>query len=132
MARDIGWSNMQAVATDLLVTYRERNRIFGAALFNAPAWEILLILTLADNGATVEQLATAMAQPEQATRRWLAVLEAEGLVMQALASGDQCHRLTDDGRHGLEEILASAGPPSSTGDQSQAAPGSRPYWRYCR
>jgi DNA-binding MarR family transcriptional regulator len=65
---------------------RERDRLFGKAdLFGEPAWDMLLDLFIAaEEGKqiSVSSLCIASSVPQTTALRWIAILEAEALIMR--------------------------------------------------
>ncbi len=59
-----------------------RRDLFDADLFGEPAWDILLLLYSASDAASLqfEDLASELECPISIVKRWLAILEARGLV----------------------------------------------------
>jgi DNA-binding MarR family transcriptional regulator len=64
-------------ATEILVARRQRVTLFGASMFTETAWDLLLILYLAQPGhrQTISSLALASGSSKSTVIRWFAYLE---------------------------------------------------------
>jgi DNA-binding MarR family transcriptional regulator len=83
---------------------RKREALFGKSdLFGEPAWDILLDLFIAAEEArkiSVSSLCIASAVPATTALRWIAILEAEGLIERSCDPADARRvfiALCDDG-----------------------------------
>jgi hypothetical protein len=91
-----------------------RDKLFRTALFNDPAWELLLRLFAAElDGRTVRSadvLGLVPAIPSSTLLRWINVLEKDGLIVRNQREGQEVVRITMDGlgsMHALFEVLPS-------------------------
>lgn len=90
---------------DLVAGFRaQRDSIYGADLFNDPAWDIILFLGRDANvdGASLQSISDAIAVSQATTSRWLRVLIERQHVEQ---SDEGRFRLLDDARVGLMKIV---------------------------
>ena len=100
-----------ARARAVLRTRRLRARHFNRVMFAEPAWDILLLLYLADSSEgrqTIGQLAELVETPLTTVLRWVAYLEKEHLVERKDHPTDRrivFIRLTDKGRNALDAFL---------------------------
>lgn len=98
-----------AIAARLMQTYRARNALLGADLFHTVPWEILLMLEIAEDGLTEDELRRSAGAPPAPMRRWLDVLCGRGLVSRTIGAEEQdLYALTAKAKSGLAEILLSA------------------------
>jgi hypothetical protein len=74
--------NLQRKANENLRARRKRSQIFGAPMFGEPAWDMLLILYVLQNGPrlTVSRLTEHSRLPATTALRWLDYLEEHGLI----------------------------------------------------
>ena len=90
---------------------RMRGRYFSPSIFGEPAWDILLVLYIADvsgDRQTIGKLAEWIATPASTVMRWVGYLEREELVERHPHPTDRrimFIRLTDKGRSGLDAYL---------------------------
>jgi DNA-binding MarR family transcriptional regulator len=90
---------------------RMRGRYFSPAIFGEPAWDILLVLYIADvsgDRQTIGKLAEWIVTPPSTVMRWVGYLERERLVERHAHPTDRrimFIRLTDKGRSGLDGYL---------------------------
>lgn len=90
---------------------RLRARHFNRAIFGEPAWDVLLLLYLADSSEgrqTISQLAEMVEIPLTTVLRWLAFLEKEHLIARKNHPNDRrivFVELTDKGRHAMDAFL---------------------------
>lgn len=98
----------QALSLDAwadVVMYLRQNRaaIFGADLFNDPAWDIILLLARRTNasGLALPVISAQIDRSAESTRRWLSILIERGHVE---AREPQVYRLTSLARTGLSRI----------------------------
>ena len=90
---------------------RLRARHFNRVMFAEPAWDILLLLYLADTSEgrqTIGQLAELVETPLTTVLRWVGYLEKEHLVERRDHPTDRrivFIRLTDKGRNALDAYL---------------------------
>ena len=75
-------SRLLARAQQILAHRRKRLELFGRELFGEPAWDMLLLLYVAQTTQryTVGQLAQASGAPKSTGTRWIDHLEQRGLV----------------------------------------------------
>lgn len=98
-------------ARAVLHARRLRARHFNRAMFSEPAWDILLLLYLADSSEgrqTIGQLAELVETPLTTVLRWVGYLEKERLVERQDHPTDRrivFIRLTNSGRSGLDAFL---------------------------
>lgn len=99
----------------ILVARRARSEIFGEGLFADPAWDILLELYAANLGQRtidLSELSRALELPSSIIRRWIAALEARGLLCLASAptveDGATCV-LTTQAAERMERLAARWG-----------------------
>ena len=91
---------------------RLRTRHFNRAMFAEPAWDILLLLYVADSSEgrqTIGQLAELVGTPLTTVLRWVGYLEKEDLLERQDHPTDRrivFIRLTDKGRNSLDSYLA--------------------------
>lgn len=94
----------------ILIARRSREAMFGANLFAEPAWDVLLELYAAKLGTRttcVTDLARAIGVPQSTTKRWVALLEARGLVAREhLTPGQSGSRisLTEAGESKMKSL----------------------------
>jgi len=86
---------------------------FGPDLFGEPAWEILLLLYVAEGGCRqkLDGLAPVIGGSTSSTARWVDHLERKRLVRRETHPTDTdvaFVELTDQGRHALEAFLLDA------------------------
>ncbi len=99
-------------ARSALRARRLRSRYFNRVMFAEPAWDILLLLYLAEfseSRQTIGQLAEMVETPLTTALRWVAYLEKEHLVERQSHPTDRrivFIKLTDKGRDGLSEYLS--------------------------
>lgn len=95
-------------AKAMLHSRQLRARYFNRAIFAEPAWDILLLLYLADSSEarrSVGQLAELIETPLTTVSRWVGYLEKEHLVARTDHPTDRrivFIRLTDKGRSALD------------------------------
>lgn len=98
-------------ARAVLLARRLRARHFNRAMFSEPAWDILLLLYLADSSEgrqTIGHLAELVETPLTTVLRWVGYLEKERLVERQDHPTDRrivFIRLTNRGRSGLDAFL---------------------------
>lgn len=97
-------------ARQILALRRKRNDKFSTAMFNEPAWEILLILYVADGAGRliVSRLALLAGSSKGTAFRWINYLEREGLISRAAHPTDRRAafvRLTKKGKEALDDYL---------------------------
>lgn len=98
-------------ARTMLQARRLRARHFNRVMFAEPAWDILLLLYLADSSEgrqTIGQLAELVETPLTTVLRWVGYLEKEHLVERRDHPTDRrivFIRLTDNGRTNLDAYL---------------------------
>lgn len=98
-------------ARAVLHTRRVRTRHFNRAMFGEPAWDILLLLYLADSlegRQTIGQLAELVETPLTTVLRWVSYLEKEHLVERNNHPTDRrivFIGMTDKGRTVMEAFL---------------------------
>lgn len=101
-----------ARARAVLHARRLRARHFSRVMFAEPAWDMLLLLYLADSSEgrqTIGQLAELIETPLTTVLRWMGFLEKERLVERQDHPTDRrivFIKLTDKGRSGLDAYLA--------------------------
>lgn len=101
-----------ARARAVLNTRQLRARYFKRAMFAEPAWDILLLLYLADTSEarqSVGQLAELIETPPTTVSRWVSYLEKERLVARTDHPTDRrivFIGLTDQGRNALNGFLS--------------------------
>lgn len=95
-----------AGANRLLAIYRQRDRLLGAQLFASPGWDILLELRAAGRCLSADELHDRIATSAEALARWMAVLQAEGLISIATGTGEAVCTLTGRAIDGLDALLA--------------------------
>ena len=95
--------SLTELARSTYLTRRMRRDLFDADLFGEPAWDILLLLYSASDGASLrfEELASELECPISIVKRWLAILEARGLV----EGDDRKVMLSAKGRQSLRQYL---------------------------
>ena len=99
-------------ARALLQMRRLRARHFNRAMFAEPAWDILLLLYLADSSEgrqTIGQVAELVETPLTTALRWIGYLEKEHLVGRKDHPTDRrivFIELTDKGRTALDAFLS--------------------------
>lgn len=98
-------------ARGVFLARRLRAQHFNRIIFAEPAWDILLLLYLADSSGgrqTIGQLAALVETPLTTVLRWVACLEKEHLVERMDHPTDRrivFIRLTDEGRKALDAFL---------------------------
>lgn len=98
-------------ARGVFLARRLRAQHFNRIIFAEPAWDILLLLYLADSSGgrqTIGQLAALVETPLTTVLRWVACLEMEHLVERMDHPTDRrivFIRLTDEGRKALDAFL---------------------------
>lgn len=111
-AESISRDELIARARSVLQTRRLRARHFNRVMFAEPAWDMLLLLYLADSSEgrqTIGQLAELIDTPLTTVLRWVGYLEKEHLVERKDHPTDRRMvfiRLTKKGRTALEAFLA--------------------------
>lgn len=109
-----------ARAKAVLRARRSRARHFNRSIFGEPAWEILLLLFVADareGRLPVGQLAQSVATPLTTVLRWVGYLEKERLLARKTHPTDKriaFIELTDQGRESIEAYLSEV--PISAGN----------------
>ncbi len=99
-------------ARSALPARRLRSRHFNRVMFGEPAWDILLLLYLAESSEsrqTIGQLAELVETPPTTALRWVAYLEKEHLVERQSHPTDRrivFIELTDKGRDALRAYLS--------------------------
>lgn len=91
---------------DLIFNLRSsRAALFGADLFNDPAWDIILLLGREGHvdGLPLEAIASRLGRSEDSTRRWLQILVSRGH-LEVSAALD--YKLGPTARNGLFKIAA--------------------------
>jgi DNA-binding MarR family transcriptional regulator len=86
-----------------------RSRVFPAAMFSEPAWEILLVLYLTAGQLAPSELARRTNVPPSTICRWLAYLEGHKLIAREACRHDRRARkvrLTDEASAKLHAIFA--------------------------
>jgi hypothetical protein len=93
---------------------RRRSSIFGADLFNDPAWDIILLLAHSSNssGLTLSIISAQIDRSEESSRRWLEILVERGHVEK---DGPKTYRLAAITRHGLTQLIPSGNIESAEG-----------------
>lgn len=92
---------------------RLRERYFDREIFGEPAWDILLLLYIADQSSgrlTTSRLAEQIEAPLTTATRWLNHLETKGLISRQGHPTDRriiFIKLLDKGRTALEGFLSS-------------------------
>ena len=102
-----------ARAQKLLAGRKARTTFFSHMLFGEPAWDVLLYLYIADKCVCTAELPAKLGKPHSIIRRWIAVLEHEGLVGRsthpdlpftiALDLTEEGYRLMNEYLDGLSE-----------------------------
>lgn len=98
-------------ARAVLQTRRLRARHFNRVMFAEPAWDILLLLYLAESSEgrqTIGQLAELVETPLTTVLRWVGYLEKENLIERKDHPTDRrivFVRLTEKGRGALDAFL---------------------------
>jgi DNA-binding MarR family transcriptional regulator len=100
-------------ALQLLAYRRQREEVFGRAMFGEPAWEMLLLLYGVGSGQ--RQTVTRLAELAQASKstaiRWIDYLEGQGWVRREAHPTDKRSmfvELTEKGRDSLQLYLDQA------------------------
>lgn len=78
-------AELEKAASAILAERRERYSFFGQHLFADPAWDILLVLTIAEcrqRRVTVSQLCERVDVPMTTALRWIANMTDEGLLVR--------------------------------------------------
>ncbi|MCY1671419.1 MarR family transcriptional regulator [Novosphingobium sp. SL115] len=117
------------LAVSLYALRRKRDAIADRrGLFGEPGWDILLDLFIADRRRTEIQVSSVCLDagvPSTTILRWIARLEAEGLIYRIADNADARRRyvrLTDEGRRMMASVLDGMGSlGSSTGGSSSTA-----------
>lgn len=78
--------------------YNEINDAFPGGLFRSPAWEILFILKTKGHGFPAEVLDQYVKGSASLVRRWLQLMEAEGVVSSYDEAGETLYTLTPRAR----------------------------------
>jgi DNA-binding MarR family transcriptional regulator len=101
-------------ATRILAARQARRKFFSPAMFGEPAWELLLVLYLADEQCTrltITSLCHNSGFPSTTALRWLHFLEGKQLVSRVPSPVDKrIHYvdLTDTARLALDRYLLEA------------------------
>lgn len=114
--------------TALLDTYQARIEQFGAGLFAATAWDVLLAIAERRTaaGATSEQIMHRVQTSPEALERWARVLENAGLVRYSYSDcGGSKFHLTTRARAGLANLAAVHQLFAVPDSQKIALPGTR-------
>lgn len=104
---------LDELARRLYAIRRDRRRFFDQSIFGEAAWDMLLLLYWAGargRGLNAKILTRATGVPGSTARRWLAMLERQGLVVRRPAAGGHPSRtvmLTDAADASLTEYLSS-------------------------
>lgn len=104
-------ANLRLLADQLLKKRRVRSRFLPVALFDEPAWDMLLSLFLGDGEpgrVCVMQLCGECGAAISSAHRWLNVLEDEGLVTREITSGTASSEqavLTEAGKEAMVAVL---------------------------
>lgn len=116
------------LAVSLYGLRRKRDAIADRkGLFGEPGWDILLDLFIADRRRTEIQVSSVCLDagvPSTTILRWIARLEAEGLIYRVADNADARRRyvrLTDEGRRLMAGVLDGMAGPSGSGSSSAAA-----------
>jgi DNA-binding transcriptional ArsR family regulator len=100
-----------ALARQRLAQRRQRERIFGENLFSDPAWDLLLLLFIAEEEGrhvTVSTLCSEAPVPPTTAHRWILALLEQGLVTRSRDSKDgrlRYIRLTGESHEALRCYL---------------------------
>lgn len=111
LAKESSQDQFISRARAVLHTRRIRTKHFNRSMFGEPAWDILLLLYLAESVEarhTVSQLAAAVETPLTTVLRWIGFLEDEQLVERFAHPTDRrvtFVRLTGKGRDAFEAFL---------------------------
>lgn len=102
---------LAGIARQILEARQRRTRLFGRAMFGEPAWEMLLLLYVAESGTrrTVTRLAQLSGASKGTALRWLDYLLHQNLVRREPHPTDRRAafvELTDKGRAALDRYLA--------------------------
>jgi len=100
-------------ARQILALRRRRTSIFSSAMFNEPAWEMLLSLYAADGAGrlTASRLALLSGSSKATALRWIYYLELQALISRDSHPTDKRTAfvsLTEKGRAALDDYLSSA------------------------
>lgn len=77
--------DLESIVAKLITERRQRHAHFSASLFSDPAWDILLVLTLAESchqRLTVTKLCERVDVPMTTALRWISALTVEGLLVR--------------------------------------------------
>lgn len=91
---------------------RHRHGHFPSSMFGEPAWDMLLVLYLAEGGTyeTICSLVHGAGAPHATSLRWLHVLENHGLVIRKPHPADgrvTLVGLTGEGRQALDDYFST-------------------------
>jgi predicted transcriptional regulator len=108
---------LQRHAREILANRKRRHDIFGRAIFGEPAWEMLLLLYVAEAGRrqTISRLAELAGASKSTGLRWVDYLEGQGLIRRESHPTDKRAafvELTDKGKDALELYLSDTLPPN--------------------
>lgn len=84
-AQPIANAELEKIALDIRAERRHRYVLFGQHLFADPAWDILLVLTIAgcrQRRMTVSKLCDEVDAPMTTALRWIANMTDEGLLVR--------------------------------------------------
>ncbi|MFM2372738.1 MAG: hypothetical protein RIS85_2460 [Pseudomonadota bacterium] len=116
------------LAVSLYGLRRKRDAIADRkGLFGEPGWDILLDLFIADRRRTEIQVSSVCLDagvPSTTILRWIARLEAEGLIYRVADNADARRRyvrLTDEGRRLMAGVLDGMANPGGSGNSSSTA-----------
>lgn len=121
-------SDLTHFARLILAGRRQRDRYFDPVLFSNPAWDILLILFVAEadgQSLTVLESSLAASVPQGVALRWLGFLKQEDMVIERR---DPAHprqtvmELTDHARLSISTYLAALKSLGLAGDPPAAPP----------
>lgn len=76
---------LEQLASAIMAARRDRGQLFGQHLFADPAWDILLVLTIAEcrqRRMTITQLCDRIDVPMTTALRWIANMTDEGLLVR--------------------------------------------------
>lgn len=113
---DLDKAHLLASATEEYERRRRRDSVFGPSLFSDPAWDILLFLFICDlnrRAASKKETWLSSCSPPTTALRWIAALEAAGLVTANPDEFDKRRslvRITAKARHQIVRYFAQRGP----------------------
>lgn len=100
-------AELERIASALMAERRDRYALFGQHLFADPAWDILLVLTIAEcrqRRVTVSQLCERIDVPMTTALRWIANMTDEGTLVRHEDTTDKRRKFIELSREALQKM----------------------------